>query len=278
MTERVGLFGWPLGHSISPPMQNAAFQALGLDWQYELFACPPENFEVEVARLIAAGCRGFNVTIPHKQEAFHLSQVSEISRAAATIGAVNTLIVKPDGTLKADNTDWRGFTADLQAHGVTIAPDQPCLILGTGGAARAVVFALRQMGVKTIMLATPIENESLAGKLMQEPKLIMLDEIKHESYEVVIACTPIGMSPHVDASPWPEDTPIPPGIVLYDVIYNPPVTKLMRQFQEAGGQAFNGLGMLIRQGAASFELWTGQAPPVEVMMDAAKAALYSHSE
>jgi shikimate dehydrogenase len=278
MTERVGLFGWPLGHSISPPMHNAAFAALGLDWHYELFPVPPENFEVEVARLIDEGCRGFNVTIPHKQAAFRLPQVSEISTAAETIGAVNTLIVKADGTLKADNTDWRGFTADLHANGIEISPEQSCLVLGTGGAARAIVFALRQMGVKTITLATPIEDEQLEGRLMLGPKLIMLDEIKHESYEVIVACTPVGMSPNVDASPWPEDTPIPPGVVLYDVIYNPPVTRLMQQVRDVGGRAVGGLGMLIRQGAASFEMWTGQAPPVDVMLDAAKAALFSHSE
>jgi shikimate dehydrogenase len=278
MTEHVGLFGWPLGHSISPPMHNAAFAALGLDWHYELFPVPPGQFESAVARLIDEGCRGFNVTIPHKQAAFRLPQVNEITPAAETIGAVNTLTVKPDGTLKADNTDWRGFTTDLEAHDIKIPPDQPCLVLGTGGAARAVVFALRQMGVKEIALATPIENEQLEGQLMLEPKLIMLDEIKHESYAVIVACTPVGMAPNIDESPWPEDTPIPPGVVLYDVIYNPPVTKLMRHVQDAGGRAVGGLGMLIRQGAASFEIWTGQAPPVEVMMDAAKSALYSHSE
>ena len=278
MTERVGLFGWPLGHSISPPMHNAAFEALGLDWHYELFSVPPEQFESEVARLIDEGCRGFNVTIPHKQAAFRLPQVTEITPAAETIGAVNTLIVNPDSTLKADNTDWRGFTADLRAHGVEISPDQPCLVLGTGGGARAVVFALRQMGVKTITLATPIENEQLEGQLMLEPKLVMLDEIKDQSYEVVIACTPIGMAPNVDDSPWPQNTPIPPDIFLYDLVYNPPVTRLMQQARDAGARSISGFGMLIRQGAASFELWTGQAPPVDVMMDAAKTALFSHSE
>ncbi len=278
MTDRVGLFGWPLGHSVSPPMHNAAFAALGLDWRYELFPVPPEQFESEVARLINAGCRGFNVTIPHKQAAFRLPGVSEITPAAEGIGAVNTLIVKPDGTLKADNTDWRGFTADLRAHGVEISPDQSCLVLGTGGAARAVVFALRQMGVKTITLATPIENEQLEGQLMLEPKLIMLDEIKDVAYEVVIACTPVGMAPNIYESPWPEDTPISPDVFLYDLIYNPPVTRLMQQAREAGAQAVGGLGMLVQQGAAAFELWTGQSPPIDVMMDAARTALFSHSE
>lgn len=278
MTERVGLFGWPLGHSISPPMQNAAFAALGLDWNYELFAVPPEEFETEVARLVDAGCRGFNVTIPHKQAAFRLPQVTEITPAAETIGAVNTLIVNPDGTLKADNTDWRGFTADLTGNGVTITPDQPCLVLGTGGGARAIVFALRQMGVKTITLVSPIENEQLDGQLMQEPPLIGFEEIKDVPYEAVIHCTPIGMSPNDDATVWPEDARIAPEMVLYDLVYNPPVTRIMQQFQAAGAQVISGLGMLVRQGAASFELWTGQAPPIDVMIEAAKTALYSHTE
>jgi shikimate dehydrogenase len=258
-------------------MHNAAFAALGLDWRYDLFPVPPEQFESEVARLIDEGCRGFNVTIPHKQAAFRLPQVNEIAPAAETIGAVNTLIVKPDGTLKADNTDWRGFTADLHTHGVEIA-DRPCLVLGTGGGARAVVFALRQMGVKTITLVSPIENEQLEGPLMLEPKLIGFDEIKDVTYEVVVACTPVGMAPNVEESPWPDDTPISPDVVLYDLIYNPPVTRLMQQARDAGARAIGGLGMLVQQGAASFELWTGQAPPDDVMMEAARTALYSHSE
>ena len=270
MTERVGLFGWPVEHSMSPAMHNAAFQALGLDWCYDLLPVPSEQFETEVARQIAAGYRGFNVTIPHKQAAFNLPQVIVITPAAEAIGAVNTLIVGPDGTLTADNTDWRGFLHDLADHGVLVNGAR-CLVLGTGGSARGIVYALEQGGAALItqISRNPAERNGVIS-------YDTLAEIAPGA-DLIVNCTPVGMSPQVDFSPWPETVPFPPGAVLYDLVYNPPATRLMDYARAAGARTINGLGMLVWQGALAFEQWTGVQPPVERMFTAARHALHERN-
>jgi len=267
MTERVGLLGWPVAHSLSPAMHNAAFATLGLDWHYDLLPVPPDRFEDEVARLIVAGYRGFNVTIPHKQAAFRLPQISVLTPEAEAIDAVNTLVVLPDGTLRADNTDWLGFADDLDAHRVR-TKDAVCLILGTGGSAQAIEYALDEYLCAlppTFVSRTPGDEQNVIGygDLASWTARVRL----------VINCTPVGMSPHVNYSPWPADVPFPPKAVLYDLVYNPPVTRLMIQAQAAGARALGGLGMLVHQGALAFEQWTGIAPPIDVMRAAAEAAL-----
>jgi shikimate dehydrogenase len=276
MTERVGLLGWPVGHSISPAMHNAAFEALGLDWRYDLLPVLPETLEAEVTRLIEQeGYRGFNVTIPHKRAAFRLRQVGEITQAAEIIGAANTLSVQADGRLHADNTDWCGFLDDLRAHQVEIA-GQRCLVLGTGGSARAVVFGLKQAGAQPITL---VSRRPTPGTIGLAHGLTDFAGIGEMSFDIAINCTPVGMFPDADQSPWPEDVPFSPRAVLYDLIYNPPVTRLMQQAQAAGARAIGGLGMLVYQGARSFEIWTGVRPPLDVMAEAATAALKAaHTE
>lgn len=266
MTERVGLIGWPVAHSVSPAMHNAAFGALGLDWQYDLLPAPPERFAAAVAAWVAAGYRGFNVTIPHKGAALRLPQVRAISPAAEAIGAANTLTVEPDGSLAADNTDWRGFADDLAAGGITVEGAR-CLVLGTGGSARAVIYALRAGGAAAITAISrePGGRDGAAGY----GDLARLAP----SADLVVNCTPAGMSPDVAASPWPEDVPFPGGAALVDLIYNPPVTRLMADAQAAGARTVGGLGMLVRQGALAFERWTGIAPPLAIMLEAARHAL-----
>lgn len=266
MTERAGLIGWPVAHSVSPAMHNAAFGALGLDWQYDLLPAPPERFAAAVAAWVAAGYRGFNVTIPHKGAALRLPQVRAISPAAEAIGAANTLTVEPDGSLTADNTDWRGFADDLAAGGIAVEGAR-CLVLGTGGSARAVIYALRAGGaaVITAISREPGRRDSAAGY----GDLARLAP----SADLVVNCTPAGMSPDVAASPWPEDVPFPGGAALVDLIYNPPVTRLMADAQAAGARTVGGLGMLVRQGALAFERWTGIAPPLAIMLEAARHAL-----
>lgn len=267
MTERVGLLGWPVAHSLSPAMHSAAFAALGLDWRYDLLPVPPECFESEVARLIAEGYRGFNVTIPHKQAAFRLPQISALTPEAEAIDAVNTLVVLPDGTLRADNTDWLGFADDLDAHKVR-TKDAVCLILGTGGSAQAVEYALEDY----LCTLPPTFVSRHPG---ERNRRIGYDDLTSWTSRVrlVVNCTPVGMSPHVNHSPWPEDIPFPSKAVLYDLVYNPPVTRLMIQAQAAGARTIGGLGMLVRQGALAFEQWTGIAPPIDVMRAAAESAL-----
>ncbi|MCD4684441.1 MAG: shikimate dehydrogenase [Anaerolineae bacterium] len=266
MTERVGLLGWPVAHSVSPAMHNAAFAALGLDWRYDLLPVAPKEFVGKVARLIDAGYRGFNVTIPHKHAAFELPQATDITPAAQAIGAVNTLIVNADGTLTADNTDWRGFADDLAAHNIGVQNKQ-FLVLGTGGSSKAVVYALQHGGAAEIIQVSrrPDVTRGVIG-------YADLDGVPRAGC-VIINTTPVGMSPNVNASPWPEDVPLRADVTVYDLVYNPPVTWLMVQAHRAGAQIVGGLGMLVRQGVLAFEQWTGYAPPVDVMLAAAQSAL-----
>ena len=271
MTERVGLLGWPVTHSVSPAMHNAAFAALGLDWQYDLLPVPPDHFGEEVARLLTAGYRGFNVTIPHKAAALNLPQVSKVTPAARAIGAVNTLVVQPDGSLHADNTDWQGFADDLRAQGIAVQGAM-CLVLGTGGSARAVVYALAHLGAAGITL---ISRSGGSGQTVTGWPVVSYADLATlaPAADLIVNCTPVGMFPHVHESPWPQGVPLPARAALYDLVYNPPLTALMRQAQAAGARAFGGLGMLVRQGALAFAQWVGIAPPLAIMTEAAQAAL-----
>jgi shikimate dehydrogenase len=271
MTERVGLLGWPVTHSVSPAMHNAAFAALGLDWHYDLLPVPPDRFDQEVARLLAAGYRGFNVTIPHKAAALRLPQVGAVAPAAEAIGAVNTLTLEPDGTLRADNTDWQGFADDLRAQGIAVQ-GAVCLVLGTGGSARAVVYALTHLGAARIAL---ISRSGADGRALAGWPVAGYDDLPTlaRTADLIVNCTPVGMFPRVDESPWPEGMPFPARAALYDLVYNPPLTALMRQAQAAEARAVGGLGMLVRQGALSFAQWVGIAPPLAIMPEAAQAAL-----
>lgn len=265
-TVNVGLLGWPVAHSVSPAMHNAAFRAAKLDWRYVALPVPPERLADEVAQRVAEGWRGFNVTIPHKRAVLSLPQIAEISPSAAAIGAANTLSVRPDGTLSADNTDWEGFTHDVRMY--RIQPDQlNCLILGTGGSADAIVYALEQMHARTITRVSRTPD----GR----PGVIGYDALAEAAPQanLVINCTPLGLSPDVDRSPWPDDVPLPDHALLYDLVYNPPVTALMRRFQRAGLRVFGGLGMLVWQGALAWPRWTDTPPPVDIMFAAARAAL-----
>jgi shikimate dehydrogenase len=265
-TIRVGLIGWPVGHSISPAMHNAAFAALNLNWQYTAVAVPPDDLEKQVSRLVnEEACRGFNVTIPHKQAILRHPQIQEISPAVQAIGAANTITVLPGGALKADNTDWQGFVQDLHTLHVAVE-GKTCLLLGgAGGAGRAVTYALRQLQAADVALFDIVPGPEIRD-YAELPRLA-------PGAGLVINCTPLGMAPDVSRSPWPAEVPFPPGAVLYDLIYNPPVTRFMDQARAAGARVFNGLGMLVWQGAMAFEIWTGVKPPVDIMFAAGKNAL-----
>ena len=317
MGERVGLLGWPLGHSLSPAMHNAAFAALGMDWRYELFPTPPERLAEEFARLVDEGVRGLNVTVPHKRAVLSLPQVRDVSADVRAIGAANTLVHTADGW-RAENTDWRGFLDDLRAHGVE-PRGMACVVLGTGGSARAVGYALRQAEAAAVTfvsrspqktggdLAPPLATSlSLAARGDASPApdgapvarrsprryargsrrararlapmrvavvgYAALSELAPRA-DLIVNCTPLGMWPQVERNPWPSDVPFPARAVLYDLVYNPPVTSIMRQAQAAGARAVGGLGMLVRQGALAFAAWTGRTPSLDVMTRAARAAL-----
>jgi shikimate dehydrogenase len=288
VTLLTGLLGYPLGHSVSPAMHNAAFQALGLDGRYDALPTPPERLAETVAGLRAAGYRGVNVTIPHKQAVMPL--LDELSEAARAIGAVNTVIVDQGLTvlgrtvspaaLRGDNTDWLGFLHPLDALGFDLR-GKSALLLGAGGSARAVVYALIRRGLAhlSIWARTPARAADLAAHAQTLSPSLTIHQFTNSpltinhSPALIVNTTPLGMWPHVDASPWPADLPIPAGALVYDLVYRPERTLFLQQAEAAGCATQGGLEMLVVQGAAAFELWTGQQPPLEVMMTAARASL-----
>ena len=270
--QLIGLIGWPVSHSFSPAMHNAAAQALGLNWVYVPLPVKLENVVTAVSSLPALGFRGVNVTVPHKQAVMPL--LDALEPGAQAIGAVNTIVVGANGRLTGYNTDWSGFLADLQANDIEIA-NRDCLLLGAGGSARAVAYGLAQSGARLHILARRGEQ---AGKVVADLRpylptahftelpLAALREIAATLHApLIINTTPLGMTPNEASSPWPSDLPFPADATIYDLVYNPRRTQLMEQAESAGCQAVNGLGMLVQQGAKAFALWTGVEPDTTVM-------------
>ena len=271
-----GLIGWPVGHSKSPTMHQAAFRAADAPGVYVLLPVQPDEVGEAVRGLRALGFRGVNVTIPHKQAVMPF--LDALTPEARAIGAVNTIVVQEDRTLLGHNTDAAGFLSDLESKIgiVDAAKISGALILGAGGSARAVTYALAQRGIPTRVLARrPEQAQALAQALRPHTQADMirphawtrLPELAANA-ALIVNCTPLGMTPHAEASPWPENTPFRPEQIVYDLVYNPSRTRLMRQAQAAGARAFNGLGMLIHQGALAWELWTGIPAPIEAMQQA----------
>lgn len=277
-TTVVGLIGWPVSHSVSPPMHNAAFAALRLDWCYVPLPVPPERIGAAVAGLPALGLRGANVTVPHKQAV--MPYLDRLTDAAQAIGAVNTIAVEADGSLLGDNTDAPGFIADLRSHGVDPA-GQRILVLGAGGSARAVVYGLAAAGAASITIAnrTLDRAQALVAALQPQMAACPLHVCRHADglpavagqADLIVNCTSLGMTPNTETSPWPDGLPFRAGQVVYDLVYNPPQTRLLQQAAQSGARAIGGLGMLIWQGAIAFERWTGAPPPVQTMTDAVTA-------
>lgn len=289
LTYSLGLIGYPVGHSLSPSIHNAALHTLGLAGDYRLFSIPPlpdglAPLEKLLDMLRRGELNGLNVTIPHKRSVFPL--VDELTPAAQSIGAVNTLYTRK-GSLVGDNTDALGFGADLVrvlGSWPEIRPSDAgshawALILGAGGSARAVAYALIQAGWKVNVAARRLEQaEGLASSLMGlAPSGTLLasrlDElgqtIARNSYSLIVNTTPLGMVPNVSASPWPLSLPFPKAAFVYDLVYNPPQTSLVKSAVASGLQACNGLGMLVEQAALAFELWTGRLAPRDVMLSTA---------
>jgi shikimate dehydrogenase len=280
-TGRVALIGWPVAHSVSPAMHNAAFEALGLDWRYELLPTEPGRVAEAVARLRAGDYQGANVTVPHKQAV--LPCLDELTGAAQAMGAANTLVPR-GGRLIGHNTDADGFVvallaAGLQPHGAWAA------VVGAGGAARAVVYALLGEGAEKIFLLNrSVERaRALADDLDCRdggpPRIEVrpLDEgslvATAQRAELLVHATPLGMWPHVDASIWPDDVPLPEHLAVFDLVYNPQETRLLQQAHASGAKAIGGLEMLVQQGVLAFQIWTGERAPVGVMRRAARRAL-----
>lgn len=275
-TRLVGLIGWPVEHSLSPAMHNAAFTELGLNWCYVPLPVHPERLGEGVKGLVALGFAGANVTVPHKEQV--MAYLDALSPDAEAIGAVNTILVRGE-KLIGYNTDWRGFLAALRQGGFSPEGKQ-AVVLGAGGAARAVVYALASAESGVVILNRTMEHaEALvedfsslfpSGSFTYLPLIAeMLGEQVNNAHLLVNA-TPVGMWPDINRCLWPETVPLPGYLTVFDLVYNPPQTKLLQRAAAAGARTISGLGMLVHQGAVAFQLWTGLEPPVEAMYEACR--------
>jgi shikimate dehydrogenase len=285
--QLVGLIGWPVEHSVSPAMHNAAFDTLGLDWRYLPLPVRPDQAQAAVRCLATLGFHGINVTTPHKQTV--MPALDSIAPNSKELGAVNTLVIgrKPDGTpsIGGYNTDDKGFIAALRDGGFEPQKSRRAVVVGAGGAARAVVYGLLRSGIGDVMVLnrTLERAQTLISDLGERcgwssrlHALSLTAETLLKSAratDLVVNTTTVGMWPDVDGSIWPDRMPVPPHLVVFDLVYNPHETHLLRQTRESGARAIGGLEMLVHQGALAFEMWTGRWPPLDIMRAAAKTRL-----
>ena len=259
-TRVAGIIGWPVEHSLSPAMHNAAFAALGLDWTYVAFPVHPDAVERAIAGLAAAGVAGLNATIPHKRAA--LEAASSASDAAAAIGAANTLVPDGEGGFRADNTDATGFLRALDEQAPLGLEGRDALVIGAGGAARAVVHALRSRGARVrVANRTAARAAELGDPVPFVPAA--LDMVAGQA-ALVVNATSLGL--HGDDAP--GELPLA-GLgrdqVVADIVYRPGGTPWLAAAAGRGARTVDGLGMLLHQGAAAFEGWTGREAPIDAM-------------
>lgn len=279
-TRIVGVFGYPVRHSASPPMHNAAFDALKLDWAYVPFEVAPERLGEALAGVRALGLAGVNVTVPLKEMVAPF--LDEVSERARVVGSVNT-VVHEAGRLRGDSTDGPGFLSALAHAGITSVHGRKTLILGAGGSARAVVYALAEAGAPVIVANRNAERaRALAADFAALPgeiSVIALTEAAvgaalRDGVSVLVNTTSVGMHPNEDDLPPVPGDALTPEVFVVDLIYNPAETRLLRLARSRGCRVQNGVEMLVRQGALSFSQWTGVAePPVDVMRAAVQGVL-----
>ncbi len=267
----VGVIGDPVDHTASPAMHNAAFKDLGLDYIYVAFRVGNAELSEAVKGMRALNMAGMNVTVPHKKAV--MAYLDVISPEARAIGAVNTIVNK-DGKLIGHNTDAFGFTKSVDLEGTFKEWPQTVVLLGAGGAARAVLFALLQRPeVERIHLInrTLVRGELLANEMDSEGRVYTGSMSDSEWAEVglLINSTSVGLFPDVTSLPLRDASVIRPDMLVVDIIYKPLQTQLMLKAGECGATAMNGLGMLVWQGVRAFELWTGVIPRSEIMISAA---------
>ncbi len=278
-TKVVGLFGYPVRHTLSPVFQNAAFQAKKLNFIYLPFEVTPQLLSFAIKSLPALGIAGVNITIPHKENV--MQYLSGVTNEAMIMGAVNTVEVV-DGKLIGYNTDGYGFITSLKKDLKTELKGKKIMVLGAGGGARAVVLKALMERVGKVYIGDAVEEKVV--KLISDVKRIYPDsdvvaynlknnEVKGilEEVEILINATPVGMKkddPLLIKPEWMKK-----GLMVYDLIYNPFETKLLKAAKKKGCRCCNGLGMLLHQGAKSFEIWTGKKAPVDVMKRALQKAI-----
>jgi shikimate dehydrogenase len=280
-TQLLGVFGFPVEHSLSPAIHNKAIEILKLDYIYVPMKVAPEALEAACLGLRALRFTGVNVTLPHKEAVIqYLDSVSDEARA---VRAVNT-IKNTNGRLEGYTTDAAGYIASLDEQGIALN-GKHVLVLGGGGAARSLVMglALRQLPASiTILARTVAKARKIADDAAQcAATRVQAGELAVPtltpaigSSDLLINCTSVGMHPNTGQTPVPAEL-LRPGLVVSDIVYNPLETRLLREAKHAGCVTVDGLGMLIHQGIAAFEIWTGMRPPVQPLRDMAMSQLRS---
>jgi shikimate dehydrogenase len=274
MNFKLGLIGYPLKHSFSPKIHTAALRSCGLSGDYSLFPVAPgdaQKMKGWLDRLRSNEFQGFNITIPHKQNIIPF--LDELTPTARVIGAINTVYIH-NGKLTGDNTDAESFLVELNKliknNPITNGENRSALVLGAGGSARAVTYALLNDGWSVTIASRRIEQTQ--GMINQFSKhrshLASIEYHVREissitpSLSLLVNTTPLGMFPDTDTSPWFSELPFPSKAIVYDLVYNPKITRFVRDAQSSGLPATTGLGMLVEQAALSFEIWTGCKPSI----------------
>ena len=274
-TNIVALIGHPVEHSFSPPMHNAAFQKLGMDYAYVAFDVEPANLKSAIEGAKALNIKGFNVTIPHKISVMEF--LDEIDEVASLIGAVNTIDFK---NMKGYNTDGIGAVKAIEE--VTSIKGKNVVIAGAGGASRAISFYIAKYGADTmtILNRNPLKAQNLASDVSNSG---LIGEVKSDSIseinayladaDILIDTTPVGMHPNVDDEPIATSQNMHEDLVVFDAVYNPNETVLLKEAIKAGAKPVYGIKMLLYQGAESFKIWTGRDAPVDEMEMALRKTL-----
>ena len=274
-TNIVGLIGHPVEHSFSPPMHNAAFEELGMDWAYVAFDVNPNNLKSAIDGAKSLNIKGFNVTIPHKINV--MDYLDEIDEVASLIGAVNTIDFS---SMKGYNTDGIGAVKAIEE--VTSIKNRNVVVAGAGGASRAISFYIAKYGADslTILNRNIQKAQDLAGDVEASD---LIDEVGSDSIsninsylddaDILIDTTPLGMHPHIDDEPIATADNMHEDLTVFDAVYNPNETVLLKEAIKAGAKPVYGIKMLLYQGAESFEIWTGKKAPVDVMEEALRKTL-----
>jgi shikimate dehydrogenase len=269
-TRKVGVIGWPIEHTLSPVIHNAAFVALGMDWVYVPLPVATARLPAALDGLGALGFAGANVTMPHKTRSAEL--VPDLSHDARLLRAVNTIVVETDG-LAGHNTDALGFERFLREDTGFDPSGRAALLFGAGGGARACALALSRGALAELSVAVrePSRGEDLRTTLEGSGtalRVVSIDDVSEVHADLIVNATPLGV--HGERLPLPS---LVPGVVGVDLLYRPSATPFQAEIREGGGSVFGGLGLLLHQAAISFELWTGQTPPLSVMSAAALGEL-----
>jgi len=268
-TKVCGVIGDPIEHTMSPVMHNAAFKKFGLDYVYVPFRVRQEELGKAIEGMKALNIRGLNVTIPHKVAVIPF--LDELDPLADKIGAVNT-IVNDEGVLKGYNTDATGFLQALLERGFE-PKGKNVVILGAGGASRAISFILAERGSSLVILNRTLDKAKICANriseiFQSETTALKLNrgnlEAAISEADILVNATSVGMSPNINETPVASNL-LKPGLVVFDIVYNPIKTRLQREAEAIGATIINGLDMLVWQGALVFEKWTGQKAPVDLM-------------